>query len=637
MTWGRFDSRILYGALLVGVFVAMIVAFPRWVVDSRLVLDVEFTQAPNGSTPSFDLKYDRGLGMKSLRLVGLAYVSPEEPERFIWEFDARALQTVQIGVRGWSGPLEVESARLADRNGDSVYEFDPEEVRFADVSVEYPLTVENPAEYHALVLPLMGEEGIARHQGFSLDSVKATVVGFILGAGVFWFSFQLCRARPFLLGWIHYFRAPYPVSDHRPRPSRRIVLPSLILLGVIVLLRSWENFLYPSLFVEDAFHYFNVYYGQRVSILEAILRDPNGYFNVLPNLVTWSFAYLDVRWLPGAYAGFAVAFSLFAATFPLATGLFRNRWMVFLVPLVLALSGLNHIFYFTTMTFQMYIVVLVLLVSLFLPAPKTRFGLALRMMVGAFFVFSGPYSVVAVPAGLILLTFYAPSKQSYFWAAMAVFGVVFMQTTTGMVRLQNLLDPAILESMARVMLDRILFFGLVEIGIVPGGVIVGVLILTIYLFLWRDAEFRRTGTVFLAIVVLAMAPLFLSQKFFQYSNPYDCHVLVSVFFWLLFLLYSVDRLVDRLGGRTLCGALLCVVLGAFVIFDQVKNPQKRYISPNREILPFMEMIHEAEGLRLEERNEFILLDGSGAPQNIFNPRVQVGSNRPDARQIAAPE
>jgi hypothetical protein len=277
-------------------------------------------------------------------------------------------------------------------------------------------------------------------------------------------------------------------------------------------------------------------------------------------------------------------------------------------------------------------VILILLVLIFLPAPKSHFGLVLRILTGLLLVFSGPYSVVAVPVGLILLVLYSPSKQSFFWAAMVFFGFVFLETTTGMLRLENLVEPSVLERMARVMIDRIFFFDLIKFGILPGIVVISVLIVALFSILWHNSEFRRVGFAFLSVVGLAMAPLFLSQKFILYSEPYDCHILISQFFWLLFLLYAADRLVDRVGHRFPLGAVFFVLFIAFVWTDQVKNPQKGYYPPNPAIIPFVEKVRETERLNLEESNEFIVLEGSGATQPPFNPLILVGSDRSDARK-----
>lgn|GEM_PF-1003261 len=634
MICSRIAFRIFIGALFAGVLVAGVVAFPQWVSDSRMVLEVRFKELSQGSQdPVFKLRYDKGRGWNSLRVVEPYSVKTEDPDLFRWKFDARPIETIQIGIANWRGPLEVESAVLSDQFDQQLYEFDIATIQSEGGLVSYPAEDVGSGIYYKLALPVSTQDKVERIHRFSGESLKGVIIGFLLGAGAFWVALQLCRQCPLGWRWVGCFRTQYPVSGSLNLPSRRLVYSSLSVLTLFVFIRSWENFLYPSLPMEDSFHYFNYFYDNRIPFLAGISRNPNGYLNILPNFIGWVFSFLDVRRVASAYVGFALAFTLFASLLPLATGLFRNRWIVFVVPLVLGLSGMNHIFYYTTLTFQMYVAILVLLGILFLPAPRTKGGLILRILIGVLLVFSGPYSVVAVPACLLLLVFFHPTKQSIFWAVMVYSGVLFLETSTGMVRLQNAIEPMVLQSMADVMVDRVLFFDWFEIGILPGLVSVGVLVGVCFFLLRKDAVFIRIGTIFLAIAVLAMAPLFLSVKFLQYSDPYDCHVLISQFFWLLFLLVAADRIADRVGGNVPLAPIFAGVFLAFVGIDQVKNPQKGYFPPNPEIQHFLDKVYAAEQLSLQDRNESVFLEGSGATQDAFEVRVRVGSSKPDAREV----
>tara|TARA_R100000027_G_scaffold67402_1_gene65965 strand:+ start:8595 stop:10520 length:1926 start_codon:yes stop_codon:yes gene_type:complete len=626
----RSDFWLLLGALIGGLLIAAIVALPAWVVDSRTALEIRFEESPQGSSPYFKLRYDRGRGMNSLRVVEPTAVRTEDPDRFRWVFDSRPMQAVQVEVRDWAGPLTIESAVLTDQTGRVLHEFDVDLVYSAEPAGAYPAQSSARSDYHRIVLPLPDGQTLPRNYYLSPVNWRATVVGFVLGVGIFWIVFQLCRTRVRYCSWLEKFRKEYPLDSRSARPKRWIVYSSLGTLALLVFLRSWENFIYPSLFVEDSFHYFNYYYDGRIPFLSAVLRHPNGYLNVLPNVVAWGASFLDVRSIPGAYVGFAVAFSLFAAMLPLATGWFRSGWIVFIVPLVLGLSGLNHLFYLTTLTFQMYVSILVLLTMMFMPASKTGWGLACRIAVGALLVFSGPYSVVAVPVGILLLALYRPSKQSFFWASMVFAGVLFKETTPGMVRLENLSEPATLEKMFRVMNDRIFFFNLVEVSPALGLGLIVLVVVALFGVLWRNSDFRRIGFVFISIVGLAMAPLFLSHKFVLYSDPYDCHILISQFFWLLFLLYGADCLIQRFGRRFPLGPIFAGLFAVFVLIDQWENPHKRAYPPNRQITEFVNTVYEAEQSNLAENNEFVLIEGEGASQEAFSPRVRVGSSRMDA-------
>ncbi len=632
MSWSRANPFILAGAILAGLLCGAIVAVPLWVADSRMVLEIRFVEAPDGSEPAFNLNYERGRGFHSLRVSEPLDGSTDDPRLYRWVFDARDIHSIRLGIAGWGGRLEVESAVLEDLAGSVVYEFDPARVRRGEGASAYPVEAADGSAYYRLILPVSQNGGVGRVHRLSPQSWIAIGWGFSLGAVVFWTSLQLCRRNPLGIGRIAEFRDSYPSCRTNHPPPRWICLASLGLLGFFVLIRSWSNFLHPSLFVEDAFHYFNHYYGAQVLFLDGLLRQPNDYLNLLPNLLAWSFAWLDVRFVPGAYVGFAVAFSLFAAVLPVQTGWFRSRWIAFVAPLVLGLSGLNHIFYYTTLTFQMYVAVLVLLVMMFLPEPKSVFRLLLRIFLGVFLVFSGPYSVVVVPVGLVLLVLYRPSRQSVFWSSMVLAGIAFLQTSSGLVRLQNVLEPSVLLRMGEVMIERVLFFGWGVVGLAPGAILAMAIVFASYVLLWKDGEFRRIGTVFLLIVVLAVVPLFLSQKFILYPDPYDCHILISQFFWLFYLLLAADRLAAKFGVRTSWkGPTLAALFVLFTAVDQRMNPDNGYFPPNPQVRSFVERVKAFEE-RLDGRNEFVRLEGEGAWQDAFAPRVRVGSMRADAQE-----
>ena len=112
--------------------------------------------------------------------------------------------------------------------------------------------------------------------------------------------------------------------------------------------------------MEDAGHYFNAYYGGK-RYLSFILQHPNGYYNILNNFVAWLASKMDVRLQPLIYHLFSLSLGILVATCMAFTGLIRNRALLMITPLALGLSGMNHIFYYVSLTFQMYNVVILLL------------------------------------------------------------------------------------------------------------------------------------------------------------------------------------------------------------------------------------------------------------------------------------
>lgn len=616
-----------WGALGAGLLAALLAFFPGARDDSRMALEAVFAEAPAIEEPGqtvFQLRYDRGRGLHGLRVVRPGEAAAGEAGRFRWVFDDRPMRALRIDARPWAGSFVLEEAFLTDREGRELHRFDLSLAEYG----------QDPGGGRWAVLPIADPGGVPGIFRVSQETLAATLFAFLVTGAVAWLALQLAAPREGAsLG--NRLRHPYGPAVE-PDPARRVLLPSLLVLAAVVLARSWTNFLHPSLFVEDAFHYFNRYYGNRIPLADALLAQPNGYLNVLPNFAAWLLAYLPPRWIAGAYAGVAVAASLCAAILPAKTGLFRNSWILFTVPLVLGLSGLNHVFYFTTITFLMYVVVLILLVLLLQPPPATRMRLCLRTLAGVVLVFSGPYSVVAVPAAFLLLLQFRPSRQSWFWAAMAITGLLYMQTTQGVANPANLFYPPVLERAAEVLVGRVLFLDLLPVGPVPGGILAAAFLGGLAWTLRGDPFFLRMGLVLLAVSLLSLAPLFLSLKFFLYPDPYACHIVIAQFFWILLLLFAADRLLLRCGRGAIVAPVVAAAFLALVAVDNRLHPEKRFFPPNPAVREFLGRVEAAEAAGLEERNEFILIRGEGALQEAFIPQVRVGSGRPDADEVQIP-
>ena len=328
--------------------------------------------------------------------------------------------------------------------------------------------------------------------------------------------------------------------------------------------------------------------------------------------------------------------ALTAAIVPAFTPLVRNRWILATVVPVLGLAGMNHVFYLITLTFQMYVVVLILLTILFLQSPKTTAGLVVQCLLAVFLVYSGPYSVVAVPTCLLLLLFFRDRRKQILWGVVAIAGFAYNRMTPGMARFDNLFDPEIVGKMVTVTFEQVLFLdvgGSLELWkiavffllLVPAAIIIA-----------RDPVRLRTCLVLLALVLLALTPLFLSRKFFFYSDPAPCHVLISRFFWIFLLIHLLDGLVERLPRFRVGFSLAVVATMVFYIWGDTQiRPWKFDYPRTRSVSEFMETIRRAENLGLKERNEFMMLAFDGNPVNPFGPRVRVGSQKSGATRVPA--
>ena len=133
------------------------------------------------------------------------------------------------------------------------------------------------------------------------------------------------------------------------------------------------------------------------------------------------------------------------------------------------------------------------------------------------------------------------------------------------------------------------------------------------------------------LVFASILLFFLSVKLGQYITTSDCHRVVASFFWMLFLVVTVDRL---LGDRPLHSPwpLVCAgLLLTLVVFDNRRHPHKGWVPPVSGLAAYLETIRFYEQQGLGEKKQAVCLQlPSGRP---MQPRVLVGYRGADARLL----
>ncbi len=427
-----------------------------------------------------------------------------------------------------------------------------------------------------------------------------------------------------------------PLHDRDGRRPWPLLVFAVACFLVLLCCRSWGNLTHPALYMEDSAHYFNAYYGgQRDFAL--ILQHPNGYYNIINNLIAWAAATMDVRVQPTVYHLFSLCLGVTVATCMAFTGLIRSKAILLVTPLALGLSGMNHMYYYVSLTFQMYNVVVLLLCLLFFPPPGTRAGMAGLMALAALLVWSGPYSVVAAPAALLILLMYPWGRRSVLasWVILCVAGYS-VSLSGGMIQLANILDPDIRKTIVDVLFGQIFLLDLLGpatpfyVGLVCLGIGAALF------YLRQDSLYLKTSILLLAIIVLSLAPLFLSKKISLYQAIFPCHTYIAQFFWVFFLLYTLDSFVClQQQRRTIISFGYALLMVTVVLLDNLKHPDKGFKPPMPHLPGFLETVHQAEQLapHLDKENQYILLRMPGTPPGHPAPLVRIGSLRWTAQRI----
>ncbi len=343
---------------------------------------------------------------------------------------------------------------------------------------------------------------------------------------------------------------------------------------------------------------------------------------------------VDVRTQPGLYLIFAIIIGIATAINLIFSGLFQSRLILLIAPIVLGLTGMNHVFYYNTLVYQIYTAVALLLCLLFYPQSHTRSGLIGMSVLFCILPWCGPYSVLAVPAGFLLLLFFKGRMKSFLLVIAIISTLLYYATLDGgTTKLGYIFNNWIMSHYYKVLFENIFFLGLLgELTMVKAVIFLFCLLVLFYLKR-KDPIYIKLSIVLLTLTVGALAPFFFSNKFPLYIHYPSCHLFISLFFWLVFLLYSLDQLVLRTGLKPV-PVLLGLFLLVIVAIDNYP-PERKRVEVIEEIPAFVDAIHHYEQLNLKEQKVYIQLQSRELKHELFRPNVFIGCRQRDAMQVGA--
>lgn len=406
-------------------------------------------------------------------------------------------------------------------------------------------------------------------------------------------------------------------------PEAKYVFIGLALFLIAMVLRSWDNFATPGLYAEDTAHYFNYYYGNTREIAD-IFRQPNGYFNIFNNLMAFLIAKADVKSHAMLYqlTGIVLCFCTVAAfSF---SGLLKNRYTLLAAPLLLGFSGLNHLYYYISLTFQMYVVVLLLLTLCLWRQPLTGLTGFFTFLLMVFLVWSGPYSVLVVPFTLIYALFFKDKNWQLLGLIFAAVIYTLSLSAKSGLMLENLFSLKILATWGKA-LFWVFYMGF-ETKVNPERLtLIGITFFMVLVLLRKDTYYLKTALVLLAIIVASFAPFFLSKKYLLYQTFYPCHFMIAQFFWVALILFTGDRLLatsPRVANFT--GPLFLLLCLVFIVVDNQAHPDKRKVPIHTNIKPFLQAVSDAEKSKPADRKELIIVKTLG--KSAFMAQTIVGDH-----------
>lgn len=387
--------------------------------------------------------------------------------------------------------------------------------------------------------------------------------------------------------------------------NRRLLCISIILFIGVLLWRSWPNFIQPGLFVEDK-DYFSHFYGNRCE-LSSLFRDLNGYITLLTNFIAMMIAKIDVRQQPFFYLFTGTCLAIVSVMILPCSGLLRNKYIIFISPFLLGLSGLNHLFYYITLAYQIYVLVIILLGLLFWQPLKGNLPNILLFVLLSLLIWSGPYSVLTVPFSLCFILFFRGKTWLLFWLSMV--SIFYTLTVTEhTIMFGNLFNQYILITWFKTLVGLVFFMDM------AGSTGPTKLILTLVFFLGlfglfrKDYFYLKVACLLFVLINSSLAALFLSKKYLIALRIIPCYLVIAQYLWLFFLLFTVDRFLSRKRKYYHCGIIVCLLVAAFSIHDNAGTPSKRFF-PLMESLPeYLNTVYKAEQLNLYEQNRSMVIE-----------------------------
>lgn len=209
-------------------------------------------------------------------------------------------------------------------------------------------------------------------------------------------------------------------------PERAVILLGGV-IGLILVLRSFNAVFYPILFNEDGTKM--VAYFTNNPQASSVFRNYAGYVALLPNFFGWlAVRLLPLPWTPYALVWISVLFATVAQTLfalPRFRVVMPDDRARMLLCLLLALFPLGNHALVTNLTFSIWNLFIIALLLTVAPLPRSRRGLVLQGILVGLAVCSHPYSILFIPLCLGVLYFRRSPADRWFHGGIIVLAVAY--------------------------------------------------------------------------------------------------------------------------------------------------------------------------------------------------------------------
>ncbi len=415
--------------------------------------------------------------------------------------------------------------------------------------------------------------------------------------------------KPYALGWKSFFST-----------NRTLLLFSFFTFLLVLLLRSWFHFTHPGLYVEDTSHYFNYFYGDMRGF-KSLFHNPNGYITILTNTIALLTAKLDVRIQPAIYLMTSATMTIATVMALPCSGLLKNRYILFCSPFLLGLSGANHLFYYTTLTYLIYVSVILLFSLLFWETGDSNLKTFLLFIFLSLLVWSGPFSVLIIPFSLLFILFF--KGKTRLLLGLVIIAILYLLCVTDKtIMLGNILHGAIRRIWFNTLILNVFLMEARHVVTTKIEIFFILFFTGILFFFRRDSFYLKIALLLFTLINGSLALLFLSKKYLLYQTLLPCYLFIPQFFWLFFLLFTADRFLGKHNIPAKLGIPLAFCFFAFILYDNVHHPEKWKIHRMPALPRFLEVVHSNEMQHWEKKNKLKIITTPG--RGSFRPTVKIG-------------
>ncbi|MCP3888424.1 MAG: hypothetical protein GY702_06065 [Desulfobulbaceae bacterium] len=343
--------------------------------------------------------------------------------------------------------------------------------------------------------------------------------------------------------------------------------------------------------------------------------------------MAWLIAKSDILLQPFLYQFVSISLAILTIAAFSLSGLIRSKYILLICPLLLGFSGLNHIYYYISLTFQMYVVVVLLLVMLFWQNSSALLLNFLFFLVACFLIWSGPYSVLAVPFCLAFIALFK-GKNILFSGLLLVTAAYVLSVSESTIMPENLLDSNIMTMWGKSLVLHIFYMNFKDTINPERLLLIPVTIIPLLIYLRNEKYYLKTTLLFAILIISSLAPLFLSEKYLLYQQIFPCHIMIAQFFWLAFVLYSFDKILLKIKHfQSSAGVLMMLSIASFIIYDNYSHSDKYKVPILSSTKKFVQTVKEAEQLRLKDKGQWLEVTADGSDVFVLKAHVGVSSRK----------